>query len=205
MLRHRKDTVVVADAEMGRSRIPRKSGGESISELKGKHCSHRLQHCNVPALKEIKWKKGNIDLGEQELQSRQLLLYTVKCFHSSILGFNSTGCSDSAPECPNPAHTLVLTVEKPCEKRNGNSQSEATWSTSLLCPGKTISSHLRATPGGWRAKAAHVREGKLGELCTWRPSPLREWGIQVCGDFFWPLALICLKLTKDNFCHQSSP
>lgn len=71
MLRLRRATVMVADAERGMSRISRESGGESISQLRGKHCSHRLQRYNVPALKEIKWKKGNIDLGEQELQSWQ--------------------------------------------------------------------------------------------------------------------------------------
>lgn len=54
MLRHRRGTVVVADAVRGRSRISRKLGGEIISQLKGKHCSHRLQHCNMPALEEIK-------------------------------------------------------------------------------------------------------------------------------------------------------
>lgn len=73
MLRHRRGTVVVADAVRERSRISRKLGGDFISQLKGKHCSHRLQHCNVPALEEIKWKKGNIDLDEQELQSWQQL------------------------------------------------------------------------------------------------------------------------------------
>lgn len=160
MLRHRRAIVIVADAVMGRSRISRKSGGESISQLKGKHCSHRLQHCNVPALEEIKWKKENIDLGEQELQSwLQPWVNSVKCFYSSITGFNSRGCSESlllSAHQANSAHILVLTAEKWCETRNGNSQSEATWPTSLLCLSKTMRSHLRATAGGWRAKAVHV-------------------------------------------------
>lgn len=87
-----------------------------------------------------------------------------KCFCSSILGFNSTGCLQSlllSAHQANPAHTLALTAEKRRERRNGNSQREATWPTSHLCPSKTIRSHLRATPGEWRAKAAHPcqREG----------------------------------------------
>lgn len=159
-LRHRRATVVVADAVRGRSRISRKSGGESTSELQGKHCSHWVQPCNVPALEEIKWKKGNIDLGEQELQGwQQLQVNTGNASRAAPLG--SARAVQPAPERPSgkpSTHTGPECTERMWEEK-WNSQSEAAWPTSHLCPSKTI----RATPGGWRAKAARA--------CQRVPSP----------------------------------
>lgn len=61
-LRHRRAPVLVADAVRGGPKFP--GGGEGrgtgISRLKGKHCSCRLQHYNMPALKEIKEIKRSI-------------------------------------------------------------------------------------------------------------------------------------------------
>lgn len=62
MLRHRRATVLAADAVSGRSKICRK-GGESISELTG--CSSTA--CQL--WRKQKKRNKKVNLSEQELQS----------------------------------------------------------------------------------------------------------------------------------------
>lgn len=90
MVRHRRATVLAADAVRGRSKICRK-GGESISELKGKHCSHRLQQYNMPALKEIKEIKRSIWVS-RSCERTGTPGKCCKYLHISILRQNSKDC-----------------------------------------------------------------------------------------------------------------
>lgn len=53
MLRHRRATVPVADAGRRKFRIS-EGRATGISQLKGKHCSYRLQCYNMPTPKERK-------------------------------------------------------------------------------------------------------------------------------------------------------